>query len=134
MARPDLDAPEHIDAFVDAFYARVLHDARLAPLFLDLARIDLDTHLPRIRAYWRKMLLGESDYRRQMMRRHRQLDARQRLTQGDYARWLALFEATLDASYRGPFTERARTLARRVAGNMRRNLERFRDAGCYSSP
>ena len=134
MARPDLDSPAQVDCFVDAFYSRVLADPQLAPLFLDVAGIDLEVHLPRIKAYWRKMLLGEQDYRRHMMRKHRDLDARQRLTAADYARWLALFEETLDSGYSGPFTERARRLARRIAVNMRRNIERFREPGCYSSP
>lgn len=134
MATCDLDAPERIDQFVDAFYARILRDPQLAPLFLDVAGVDLDRHLPRIKAYWHKMLLGEPGYRRHMMRKHRELDARQRLTAADYARWLLLFEKTLDSAYRGPFTERARLLARRIAGNMRRNIERFREPGCYSSP
>lgn len=134
MARPDLDTPEHIDRFVDAFYARVLRDPQLAPLFLDVAGVDLAVHLPRIKAYWRKMLLGEQGYQRHMMRKHRELDARQPLTAADYARWLALFEETLDCGYSGPQSERARTLARRIAGNMRQNLEMFRQPGCYSSP
>jgi hemoglobin len=126
MLRPDLDAPEHIDRFVDDFYARVLADPQLAPLFLDVAGVDLAVHLPRIKAYWRKMLLGEQGYRRHMMRKHRELDARQPLTADDYARWLALFEDTLNRGYSGPVSERARGLARRVAANMRQNLAMFR--------
>ena len=41
-------------------------------------------------------------------------------------RWLELFEATLAEEACGPFAERAKTLARRIAGNMRRNLEAHR--------
>lgn len=126
MPRPDLDSPEQIDVFVDQFYAWVLRDPMLAPLFLDVAGVDLALHLPRIKAYWRKMLLGDQDYRRHMMRKHRELDAQQPLAPEHYARWLALFEDTLQKHHEGPVTERALGLARRVAGNMRRNLEQFR--------
>lgn len=127
MALPDLDNPQHIDRFVDAFYARVLADPLLAPLFTKVAQVDLTEHLPRIKAYWRKMLLGDSDYRRHMMRKHRELDNRQPLTYEHYQRWLQLFEETLEKHHCGPVTERASQLARRVAGNMRRNLEQFRE-------
>ncbi len=119
----DLDNGEAIDAFVDAFYARMLRDPRLAPIFFDVAKIDLAIHLPRIKAYWRKMLLGDAAaYRGHMMARHRAVDARRRLVADDYERWLSLFEQTLDSGFAGPGTDRARELGRRIAGNMRRNL------------
>ncbi len=124
--RSDLDSPARIDAFIDRFYARVLKDPLLAPLFMEVAGVDLAEHLPRIKAYWRKMLLGHTDYQRHMMRRHRELDRKQPLLEAHYERWLALFEATLEKHHAGPLAERACGLARRVAVNMRRNLEQFR--------
>ncbi len=126
--RPDLDEPAKIDAFVDHFYERVLVDPLLAPLFLDVANIDIREHLPRIKAYWRKMLLGQDSYRRHMMQQHRDLDAREPLQAQHYQRWFALFEQTLDEHYAGPVCERARELGRRIAENMRRNLEQTRGA------
>ena len=122
----DLDSPKHIDEFIDRFYARVLVDPLLAPVFLDVAKIDIAVHLPHIKAYWRKMLLGDRSYQRHMMRRHRELDGRQPLTAAHYQRWLELFESSLQKHYAGPFSERALGLARRVAGNMRQNIESFR--------
>jgi hemoglobin len=122
---PDLDSPAAIDRFVDAFYARVLADPLLAPLFLDVAGIELQAHLPRIKAYWAKMLLGDAAYRRHMMARHRAVHRRSRFTDAHYERWLALFELTLSEQASGPVSERAGELARRIAGNMRRNLQQF---------
>ncbi|MEO1077948.1 MAG: group III truncated hemoglobin [Pseudomonadota bacterium] len=108
---------------MDRFYDRVLADPLLAPVFLDVARVKLAEHLPRIKAYWCKMLLGDDSYRRHMMAKHRAIDARRPFSTEHYARWLLLFEQSLAAHYHGPGTERAKTLARRIAGNMRRNLE-----------
>ncbi|EED32612.1 conserved hypothetical protein [gamma proteobacterium NOR5-3] len=126
MQGADPRTPEQIDSFVDAFYERVLVDPVLAPLFLEVAQVDITEHLPRIKAYWRKMLLGESDYQRHMMRKHREVDARQPFADEHYERWLFLFEETLTKHPLGAQTERASELARRVAGNMRQNLKRFR--------
>lgn len=116
-----------INTFIDAFYARVLADPLLSPVFIEVARIELSEHLPRIKAYWRKMLLGESGYDRHMMREHRAVDRRQPFAPELYARWLSLFEETLDETSLGTHTETARQLARRIAGNMRQNIEQFRD-------
>lgn len=126
MYRSDLDSAEAIDSFVDAFYARVLRDGTLAPLFVDVAKIDLTEHLPRIKAYWRKMLLGGTSYQRHMMRKHRAVDRAHPLRGEHYDRWLLLFELTLLEHHCGPLTQRAKGLARRVARNMRQNLEQCR--------
>lgn len=55
-ARRKLNSPEAIADFVDAFYAKVVADSWLGPVF---SEIDLQQHKPRVRAYWRKLLLGE---------------------------------------------------------------------------
>ena len=125
MQSPSDEASKQIDRFVDAFYERVLRDPLLAPMFLEVARVDLTEHLPRIKAYWRKMLLGHSDYQRHMMRKHRDVDAAERFAPEHYERWLSLFEESLENHPMGASTERALMLARRVAGNMRQNLKRF---------
>ncbi|MCG3170637.1 MAG: hypothetical protein CALGDGBN_02204 [Pseudomonadales bacterium] len=117
-ARPDLDSPERIAAFVDAFYARVFADPQLAPIFLDVAQIDPARHLPLIRAYWEKLLLGRPGYQRHTMDIHRALHARRPLRAGDFARWLELFRATLDDGFEGPGAERAWRVAQHVATNM----------------
>ncbi len=114
----DLDRPAHIRAFVEAFYARLLADPAMAPIFLEIAAIDIAHHLPLICAYWEKLLLGEDAYRRHTMNIHRAVHARRSLQPADFERWLTHFEAALDAGFNGPFAERARGIARRIAGNM----------------
>jgi hemoglobin len=121
---PDLDTREHISQFVDRFYARLLKDPVLAPIFLDVAGIDLAVHLPHIKDYWCKLLLGDPAYQRHMMNIHRRLNRRRRLQLADFERWLQLFCSTLDAHYAGPLATRARQLAVAIAGNMQRSLAR----------
>lgn len=120
--KPDLDKRETIEEFVDRFYRRILSDSRLAPIFLDIAAIDLEVHLPHIKDYWCKLLLGERGYKRHTMNIHRQLHARQPLQADDFQRWLALFNATLDEHYAGEGSERARRVAAAIAANMSAGL------------
>lgn len=120
--RPDLDSGKEIERFVRRFYDRLLADPELAPFFLEVAGVDLDAHLPLIAAYWKKMLLGEPGYDRHTMARHRALHGKRSLTPEHGRRWLAHFEATLDAHYAGPVTERARRVARNVMKNLMRQL------------
>lgn len=114
----DLDSREKIAWLVDTFYARVLRDERLAPIFLDVAQIDLDVHLPLIRSYWEKLLLGDKGYQRHTMNIHRALHARRGLQRQDFERWLSLFSATVDELYCGPQAQRAQQVASHIAANM----------------
>jgi hemoglobin len=122
-AFPDLDSRRDVERFVDLFYQGVLADPVLAPLFLEVAAVDLEVHLPHIKNYWCKLLLGERAYQRHTMAIHRRLHARQRLRPEDFERWLACFRGTVDAYYSGPGAERAKRLAGTIAANMRRGLE-----------
>lgn len=119
---PDLDSKARIEQFVDAFYAQVLRDDVLRPLFVDVGQIDLAKHLPLIRAYWEKLLLGENDYHRHTMNIHRALNAKQHLDNAAFERWLLLFQQTADRHYAGPLAERAKEVARHIAFNMSKAL------------
>ena len=117
-----MDSRERIEQFVDLFYQRMLADEQLAPIFVDVAEIDLQVHLPHIKDYWCKLLLGERGYQRHTMNIHRQLNARRELAQEDFLRWLALFRAALDARFSGPYTEKARRIATSIAANMEKGI------------
>lgn len=122
MTKPDLDSTQRIKEFVDAFYAKVLNDKQLAPIFIDVADIDLDVHLPLIRSYWEKLLLGDKTYSRHTMNIHRAVHAQRVLTAADFERWRTLFVATVDANFAGDKAERAKKLARQIAANMHHAL------------
>jgi hemoglobin len=121
--KPDLDSRQRIEQFVDRFYQRMLADAQLAPIFVDVAEIDLDVHLPHIKNYWCKLLLGEKSYSRHTMNIHRQLHSKRPLREDDFDRWLDFFVTTVDAHHTGERAERAKQVATSIAANMRNSLD-----------
>jgi hemoglobin len=121
-AKPDLDSREQIERFVDLFYQRLLADERLAPIFVDVAAIDLAVHLPHIKAYWCKLLLGETAYQRHTMNIHRQLHSKQALQADDFQRWLDTFTHTIDENFNGERARRAKQVAAAIAANMQKSL------------
>ncbi len=120
--KPDLDSRENIGMFVDRFYQRLLADEQLAPIFVDVAEIDLDVHLPHIKDYWCKLLLREAGYARHTMNIHRELHGKRPLREDDFDRWLAFFVATVDEYFAGERAERAKQVAASIAANMRKSL------------
>lgn len=124
MNKPDLDNKRAIRDFIESFYRHLLADPLLAPIFIDVASIDLDKHLPLICSYWEKLLLGGTAYNRHTMNIHRALNNNRKLQVEDFERWLVLFYKTADETYAGPLTERAKQIAKSIAGNMQRSLNR----------
>ena len=120
--RPDMDSKENIEFFVDCFYERLLSDEQLSPIFIDIAEVDLAIHLPHIKDYWRKLLLGEKKYQRHTMNIHRKLNAKRPLQPEDFQRWLSFFSDTADAHFAGDRTERAKKVAKAIAANMEQSL------------
>ena len=133
-AKSDIQSRDDIKRMVEGFYQTVLSDERLAPIFLEVAAVDLAEHLPRIRAYWEKMLLGSDGYRRHTMDIHRRLDRRRRLQRGDFERWVQLFVANVDRQFAGPVSERAKQLATTIAFNMQNRLKADRRRAGASPP
>ena len=117
-----MDSRENIEFFVDRFYERLLADEQLAPIFVDVAAIDLAVHLPHIKDYWCKLLLGDKRYQRHTMNIHRQLHGNRPLQAQDFQRWLAFFTATVDEHFMGERAERAKQVAASIAANMERSL------------
>jgi hemoglobin len=122
VTKPDLDSKERIAQFVDAFYEQVLNDEQLAPIFLDVAKVDLSHHMPLICSYWQKLLLGDREYNRHTMNIHRALNAKRELKETDFDRWLSLFSRTVDKHFEGEKAERAKQVAGHIAANMLRSV------------
>jgi hemoglobin len=122
MKKPDLDSPQTIRQFVDKFYACLLADKKLAPIFLDVAQVDLELHKPLICQYWEKLLLGSDEYQRHTMNIHRLVDQKQKLEAADFEAWLSYFVATVDSHFAGPKADRAKHLASAIAANMQKSF------------
>ena len=117
-----MDSRENIEFFVDRFYERLLADEQLAPIFVDVAQIDLSAHLPHIKDYWSKLLLGEKQYQRHTMNIHRELHGKRALQKEDFRRWLDFFIATVDVHFSGERAQRAKQVAASIAANMEKSL------------
>ena len=117
-----MNSRENIAFFVERFYEGMLADPQLAPIFVDVADINLDIHLPHIKDYWCKLLLGEQQYQRHTMNIHRTLHGKRSLQPADFERWLRLFINTVDAHFVGERAERAKRVAAAIATNMESSL------------
>lgn len=112
---PDL-RDEDLHVLLTAFYAAVDDDLLLAPYF---APLDMAVHIPRIADFWSTMLFQTGRYSGNAFAPHARMPG---LTAEHFATWVATFERTIDARFAGPYAERAKDLAHRVAYSMQVRL------------
>lgn len=115
---PDLDTEAAIDTLVLKFYYQLLNDELMAPLFYEVAQIEVGPHLVKIAHYWYKMLLGDKRYKRHTLQVHRDLHQQSPLRGDHHERWLMHFMATVDANFAGAKADQAKRLALRFSDNL----------------
>ena len=119
----DLADRTDVEQLVVSFYRAALVDPLIGPVFTEVAKLDLDHHLPIICDFWETVLFNAGLYRRNALQIHLVLHARHPLGVEHFERWLALWSETLDAWFVGPVTERAKLQATRIAGSMQRRTQ-----------
>lgn len=120
--RSDITTAADIDHLIEVFYARVLNDPIIGFFFTDIAKINLEKHLPVISAFWQLQLLGTPGYRGQTLAKHADIHQRAALTADHFHRWLYLFAGTIDQLFAGPCADLAKTRANKIAQSMLRGL------------
>jgi hemoglobin len=113
--RTDIQDRADCERLVRAFYGRALSDPVIGFIFVDVAHLDLEAHVPRITSFWETILLGAQSYAGGAFRPHALLNAKVPLRAGHFERWLWLWRTTVDELFSGPRAELAKAHAERVA-------------------
>ena len=98
----DIETRADCERLVRAFYSRAMSDPLIGWIFVDVAKLDLEAHVPQIASFWETILLGAQTYRGGAFRPHAALHMRVGLRPGHFERWLALWHATVDELFDGP--------------------------------
>ncbi len=102
--KEDIKTPEDINLLVTDFYAEVMKSESLCPFF---STLDWEAHLPKMKKFWRFILLDEAGYTENVTNKHLHMH----LTNELFDEWLLLFHRTVDQHYEGPVAELAKTRA-----------------------
>ena len=119
--KKDITGRDDIDELMRLFYSRAMSDDTIGYLFTDVAKLDLDHHLPIIGDFWETMLFRTGDYGRHgrnPLQVHGDLDARSRLLPEHFERWLEIFTALTDELFEGPTAEFLKMRSRAIAARM----------------
>ena len=108
----DITSENDVKVLVETFYGKLVTDPIVGHFFVGL---DLDHHLPRIRAFWEMVLLDKPGYATNVTDVHLKLNQRIPMKREHFDRWLSLFDATVNERFNGPKADEAKLRARSIA-------------------
>ena len=122
--RPDIGGREDIARLVTAFYRRAFADEMLGPIFVGIAKMDLEAHMPIMCDFWETMLFHAGLYRRNAFQPHVLLHAKVELTETHFERWLGIWESTVNEMFEGETADLAKLHSKRIANSIQHRFAR----------
>jgi hemoglobin len=113
--RDNVITEESIREMVDLFYSRVREDAVLGPVFEQQLAGKWHEHMPRMYAFWTKVLLGHGEFQGNVFGKHMALSG---IEKEHFVHWLALFRQTVQEVFGDAETADIIEVAERIAGSL----------------
>ena len=130
----DIETRDDVETLVRAFYGKALTDPIIGFIFTDVAKLDLEEHVPQITAFWETILLGAESYRGGVFGKHADVHLKVGLRRGHFERWLQLWFGTVDELFRGERANLAKVHALRVGQAFHHRLQGFPTPGDAPPP
>ncbi|NUY80756.1 group III truncated hemoglobin [Flavobacterium sp. MAH-1] len=121
----DIQNRKDLEFLLSRFYDSLLQNPEMHHIFIDVAKIDMQEHLPIITDFWEQVLFQTGDYKKNVMKLHVELNEKVQLSPENFQTWLATFQNTVDAHFLGENSEKAKTRALSIATIMQIKLQGF---------
>ncbi|MBW1298035.1 group III truncated hemoglobin [Aquimarina litoralis] len=111
----DITKREDIENILWTFYKKALKDPKIGPFFTEIARIDLDHHIPHISDFWEQQLFYTGDYKKNVLQIHQNLNSKKAMQKVHFDTWLELFSTIIDENFKGEKANLMKTRALSIA-------------------
>ena len=122
--KKDITTRKDIEQLVDSFYKKVRMNEKIGPIFNKVAKVDWDSHLPKMYSFWASILFGERSFSGNPMQKHIQLSSQTQMGEAEFSEWLFLFHQTVDELFTGQKAEEAKSRSSNIARVMMHNIQR----------
>jgi hemoglobin len=122
MMKSDHITKASIKKLVDSFYAKVMEDTLLRPIFLQAIGEDPKTwefHMQRMHDFWSSIMLGSGRYHGNPFQKHKDLPA---FDVALFDRWLILFAKTAQEIHTEEVANRYIEKSNRIAESLKMGL------------
>ena len=115
----DIQNRKDIYKIIDEFYIKLLKDDVVQHFFEEIIQKNhLQQHLDTITDFWNGILFNATDYQRNAMQPHLDLNQTIPFKKEHFKRWLQLFITSVDDNFKGQKAEMAKTRALSIATIM----------------
>lgn len=114
----DIQNRQDLEILMAQFYEKLLRDDSVNYIFTEVAKINLEAHLPHIVDFWEQALFNSGNYRNNVLQIHLDLNRKVMLTQNHFNTWLAHFNETVDLRFKGENCDKIKTRALSIATVM----------------
>lgn len=119
----DLSTRRNVHDLVVTFYRELVMDDLLAPVFEEVAEVDWSTHIPLLIDYWCRILLGHDGYQGALLVAHQHVHQKEPMTADHFDRWYTLWASAVDERWNGPYADKAKLHAAKIAATLARRLQ-----------
>ncbi len=116
--KKDIQNREDLLQLVTRFYEKLLGDDSISYLFTEIAKIDLQHHLPVLVDFWDAILFQSDTYRKNAMQPHLDLHKQSALQKHHFETWLRYFKESVDELFEGEKAFQAKERATSIATVM----------------
>ena len=116
-----------IETFVKLFYDKAFKDDLIGFIFVDIVKLDLTSHMPKIVDFWETILFDTPKYSGSPMDSHFAINKLVPLKPEFFERWVFIFKQTMDELFVGELAEKAKTRANLIAILMQSKMENQND-------
>ncbi|MFZ1786342.1 MAG: group III truncated hemoglobin, partial [Ferruginibacter sp.] len=114
----DITSRKDIELLVDEFYRKIRTDDMIGFIFVNIAKVNWEKHLPVMYDFFENVLFYTGGYTGNPMLLHKHINQLFPLTDGHFNRWLLLFDTTVDELFGGERAELVKQRARSIATVM----------------
>ena len=124
---PDLTDRSDIEKLVNFFYDTVLQDEKLGPIFDEVARVNWETHLPKMYSFWETVLFRSGGYKGDPIAAHAKFVDKADMGRGQFDHWLTLFKTTIDDLFSGENADHIKRCAEDMANVIHGKINNIPD-------
>ncbi len=118
----DIETRNDIQTLLESFYHKALADELISFFFTEVAPLHMETHMPLIVDFWETVVFGVAKYKGNVLQVHQHIHQLSAFKTEHFARWVVLFQQTVNELYAGSNAEMVKQRAESIATVMRIKL------------
>lgn len=114
----DIESRQDLFRLLSKFYEGLLQDETISYIFTDIAKVDMQEHIPVIVDFWDMVLFETHTYKKNAIQPHLILNQKSKFEKHHFNTWLKHFNETVDELFEGDVAFMAKQKAKSIATIM----------------